>query len=218
VAALETAVGTGASIPTPGNVEQVNVLAEGMQLTIGGSALPLLLPCAAGEVSVIANGALENGQMPLVIRNNTDEPVVGSVVKVEFRDAAGSLLGVGDTDGGHQMKPYRLEQGEVGLGFVYIEGDIPGDAQVTFEATYENPPGMMDDFSVDLQFPEVTWLGDRIVGTAVNPSDQTVGGTYMNFVCFGNDGTPIAAEPSTIQEDIPARAARTFLLLRQRIP
>jgi hypothetical protein len=53
---------------------------DGQQATVGGNALGLLPTGIADEVSVIASGALEYGQIPLVVRNNTDEAVAGVVV------------------------------------------------------------------------------------------------------------------------------------------
>jgi hypothetical protein len=184
---------------------------DGQQATVGGNALGLLPTGIADEVSVIASGALEYGQIPLVVRNNTDEAVAGVVVKIELRDTAGELVGVADRDGGHPMKPYLLQPGDVAIGFVFIEGDVPADSEIEFTTTYEDPPGMLGDFNIDLEFPDVTWLMDRVVGTAVNPSDETIGGyTYMNMVCFDEEGTPIDAEPNVIEEEIGPGDAVTF--------
>jgi len=180
------------------------------QATIGGNALDLLPPGEGDAVAVIVSGPLENGKIPLVVRNNTESAVAGVTVKVEARDASGALVAVGETTGGQALKPYLLHPGEVAIGFASLQGDVPLDAVLTYAVASEPAPGMMGGFNVDLAFDEVTWLSDRIVGVARNPGDQAVGGTYMNLVCFAPDGTPSRAEPSTIQEDVAPGGTAPF--------
>lgn len=208
VAELEAAVFAGTTPTSP--PDPATAADPTSQRTIGGNALDLLLAGESGEVVLIATGPLERGQIPLAIRNNTDTAVAGTTVKVEAKDASGVLIAVGETTGGQILKPYLLQPGEVAIGFASLQGDVPSDATFAFAVDAEEAPGLMGDFIVDLEMQEATWRSDRIVGVARNPAEETVGGTYMNVVCFASDGTPTRAEPATIQEDIEPEATATF--------
>jgi hypothetical protein len=179
----------------------------GAQATLGGNAMHLLPPGEKDRVTVISVGTLESNEIdvPIVVRNNTAEPVAGIVVKGEVRDTQGKLLAVADTDGGHQLKPYLVNPGEVAVGFVQFgQLDVPVDATFTYSTTFEKAPGAMSDFNIDLVFIEAVWLSDRIVGTVRNPISLAVGGTYMNIVCLSPDGILVDSDPATIQQDIEA--------------
>lgn len=185
----------------------------GSQATVGGNALHLLPPGERDHVTVVSVGTLEPDDIdvPIVVRNNTAEPVAGIVVKGEIRDSQGSLLAVADTDGGHQLKPYLVKPGEVAVGFIQFgQLDIPEKANFTYSTIFEEAPGTMSAFNTDLVFIEATWLSDRIVGTVGNPTSLAVGGTYMNIVCLSPDGILIDSDPATIQEDIEPNGEATF--------
>ena len=148
--------------PTPGKA----------QATLAGNALSLLPDTNNGVVEVIAVGEKNGAEIPVVVRNNSTEAVAGVVVKVEARDPAGKLIGVGESLSNHAPKPYLLNPGELDLGFVSIDGDIQADAVYTFSVQSEPSPGKFVSFSIDVNFGEVNWLSDRIVGEIINPSDQ----------------------------------------------
>lgn len=211
VAELEAEVYGEATPPStePDNDAASNV-EPGTQLTIGGTALDLIPPGEDGEVDLVAVGPLDRGLIPLVVRNNTDEPVEYVTVKVEARDAAGELVAVGETLDNHMLKPYLLQPGELTIGFAFLQGDVPPDATFDYTVNAESSPGMMADLMVDLEIVEVTWLTDRIVGVARNPTDQTVGSTYMNLVCFADDGTPNWSDPAMISENIGPNETASF--------
>ena len=117
---------------------------------------------------------------------------------------------MGETLSNHGLKPYLLRPGEVVISFAFLEGDIPADATFTFTVNSSPTPGTRGDMNVDVVIDEVTWQSDRVVGVIRNPTDQTLGWTYMSLVCFSADGTPTRAEPATIQESITPNGTMTF--------
>lgn len=207
VGALETRVAELESI-TPGEPapaasatsEQSAIpVTAGGQKTVSGNALELLPSGEPGRVVMLASGPLESGYLPVVVRNNTNAAIASPVVKVEARDTAGQLIAVGESSPSQTLKPYLLQPGQVAIGFAYMPGEVPIDTVFSFNVEAEEPPGLIGNFMVDLGINEATWLKDRIVGVASNPSNSLVGGTYMNVVCFTPDGTPTHAAPATMQ-------------------
>jgi hypothetical protein len=207
VADLEAAVYQATPTAPPGATPSGGAKS---QSTVGGNALSLLPPGEPGSIVVVAAGQLERSQVPLVVRNNSDAPIAGATVKVEARDAAGNLVAVGETVSSHQLKPYLLQPGEVAIGFALLTGAVPPASALSFIVDSDQVPGSLGDFNTDLVIDEASWLEDRIVGVARNPTDQVIGSVYANLVCFASDGTPTQAEPSTIQGTIAPGTTTSF--------
>lgn len=183
------------------------------QPTIAGNALHLLPDTGNGAVEVIAHGDLNPfGHIPIVVRNNTNDPVVGATAQVAVRDKAGNLVGVGETLTNHALKPYRLDPGDIAIGFISLDGQMPDDATFEYSATGSAPGGFMDEMSIDVEFREVNWMPNRIVGEFVNPSDQPLASTYLMVTCFDDDGTPVASDVSTIDLNVAPDSTALFVM------
>lgn len=178
-----------AQTPTPAHV----------QSTIAGSALDLLPDTNNGEVEVIAHGEPDaSGFIPIVVRNNTSHAVGGASAQVAVRDAGGQLIAFGETMINHAMKPYLLNPGDVAIGFISLGVvAIPDDAEFTYSAAAGEPDGFMADLNVDVEFVEVNWIDNRIVGMAVNPSDQALSDIYLMATCFDESGMPVLSDVTT---------------------
>jgi hypothetical protein len=201
VALILSPVGVLAQSPVAGNA----------QATIAGNALYLLPDTNNGEVEVIAHGEpSQHGFIPIVVRNNTNDPVVGATAQVAVRDNDDKLVGVGETLMNHALKPYWLNPGDVAIGFISLDGEMPEGASFEYSATASAPGGFMDDVSIDVEFYDVNWLPNRIVGEFVNPSDRALSSTYLMVTCFDDDGTPVASDVSAIDLDIKPGTTALF--------
>lgn len=177
------------------------------QLTIGGTALPLLPVEDTGEVNVVAVGQRTNNSIPVVVRNDTEKIVTNVNVKAEARDTSGTLVGVGETPLGHDMKPTVLKPGHVSIGFILLDGDLPADATYGYKVSYDSE---QNDRRTDVEMLEVNWLGDRIVGEFRNPGDRPISNTYLTFMCFSEDGTPLVADPAGVDEIVQSGESASF--------
>lgn len=182
----------------------------GVQTTLGGNAFPLLAPGTTEDVEVVAHGEYDGNIIPVLIRNNSGDTVYNIEAKVEVRDASGSLIGVGESSSSHALKPGILNPGEYAIGWVFLDADVPADAEMTFKALFETEPDFMSDFSINLHFGEINWLQDKIVGEVVNPKDTAVRNVWLNALCIGPNGELLSAEIHNLDETIPAEGVSAF--------
>lgn len=184
-----------------------------IQPTIAGTALELLPNTDNGEVEVIAFGPISRfGELPVVVRNNTSDVVAGVVVKVEARDADGKLIGVGESSEFiFGLAPYVLNPGDVSIGTVRLEGEMPSDAEFTFSARAGDPDGFFAGLTADIEFGQIEWIQDRIVGEAINPHDVDLSGVSLQVGCFDADGSPLFVKLEFLTgDDIAAGETSTF--------
>jgi hypothetical protein len=160
----------------------------------------------AGErdsVAVVAFGPpLNDGAMPVVVQNNNDHVVYEISVSGTARDAAGTLIGTGESQG---VEPVELAPGGLGIGYVYFGLDtLPPDAQVEMTArgeTSRQPLGR-----VGLTIQELNLVpGDysqQFVGTVKNETAEEVTGPISVLVaCFDEGGQPIDTVNGFTNED-----------------
>lgn len=185
--------------------------ASHVQSTIAGTALHLLPDTNNGEVEVIAAGEPNaQGYIPIVVRNNSDITVGGATAQVAARDAAGKLVGVGETLINHAMKPYLLNPGDIAIGFIVVQGGVPDGAELTFSATASEPDGFLAARYTDVEFREVNWLQDRIVGEIINRSDKDLEEVYLMVTCFDSEGTPLLSDVMTVGVGVGAKSGTLF--------
>ena len=137
-----------------------------------------------GVVAVLAATATldDSRSLPVIVRNNTANTIGQIEVTGIARDAAGTLVGSGSSQG---FEPVLVEPGEIAWGYVYF-GDITGDG-ITFElSTNGNEPG----YFMPVEITELNAIGDQIIGALTNNSDSEVSGPIgVGGVCFAADGT-----------------------------
>jgi hypothetical protein len=164
--------------------------AEHIQPTIAENARHLLPTASTGEVSVIAYGEpLGDFTLPLVVRNDTEAVAANISVKVDVRDADGSLVGVASG----WMKPAVLNPGDIAIGTVMlVDMAIPSDAVFEFSIS-SRPVGRMNEVEPDLEFGTVEWAGQALVGEMTNPSGIPISFQFIDAVCFDSDGALVNA-------------------------
>ena len=183
VSALATPmVGTPAGAATPA------VSQRGSPYLVG-DALPLLLPGTPGIVDVIAVGAPVTWNVPIVLRNNTDEAVVLTSIHGTASDTTGALIATGEP--GSFMIPSVVPAGQVAIASLYFNSleHLPPDAALDFEPEAE-PLATASLVRQDLEIVEATRGEGGIVGLARNDTeDPLVGRVSVLGVCFDAAGT-----------------------------
>ena len=170
---------------------------------IGVVSLPAGDP---GVVAVVTAAAALDGSrsLPVIVRNNTASTVGQIEVTGTARDAAGTLVGSGSSQG---FDPVLVEPGEIAWGYVYF-GDIEGEG-ITFElSTSGEEPG----FFLPVEITELNATDDNLVGGIINNLESEVSGPIgISGVCFATDGT-LADTFSTFaeQDDLPPGGVGSF--------
>lgn len=155
-----------------------------------GTASPNLGEGEVGKVTVVSVGKTDNRGggtvVPFAVRNRT-ATAVRAEVSATARDASGTLVASGSALGTH---PGAIGPGEIGLGYVYFKTEDPGLPEGTkFEFTVSTKPEQGGSFGLaDLKVTEVSQVGKRIVGAAVNDLGERIGGPYgVQVSCFEGD-------------------------------
>ena len=118
-------------------------------------SLPAGDPGVVAVVSV-ATALDSSGSLPVIVRNNTAN-TIGQIEVTVARDAAGSLVGSGSSQG---FEPVVVEPGEIAWGYVYF-GDIAGDGLTFGLRTSGEEPGYFQP----VEITELNAIGDQIIGT-----------------------------------------------------
>jgi hypothetical protein len=199
--ALTSVVTEATSVPAPSGGSDTGYLS--------GTAFDLVPPGNSGELAVVANGVYDGMSLPVLVRNNTDEALIRVSVSVSVRDASGALLAVGEAS---DLTPARVEPGSYAFGSAYFDfASLPSDATFEFQAVGESVESALFIGQFDLLIQESSYLGDRIVGTAINEQSETIQGPIgVDAACFGADGSLLgiandfaAAETAASGEAIP---------------
>jgi len=159
---------------------------------VGGNAFSLLKAGRSGELSVVAGGDLSSafgGGIPVVVRNNTGEGVLGIQLNGTAYDASGDLIAVGRSV--LRVAPRFVPSGTVAFGSVYFGNvQLPEDARFEFEAEAEATPADRAIYpSLELDVAEASLFEDRVVGKLKNVGAQPIKGPVTAAaVCFDLDG------------------------------
>jgi hypothetical protein len=150
-----------------------------------------------GKVSIIVQaGSIDSsGSVSMIVRNNTSEPVGSIDVTGTARDAAGSLVGSGSSQG---FEPAIVGPGEIAFGYVYFDSDLPIDSTFEFSVSASE----VDDFSLPVTITEISNTGDQIIGILTNKLDVEVSGPIgANGICLGPDGSILNFVRSYAEQD-----------------
>ncbi|QAV69912.1 hypothetical protein ESZ53_05370 [Salinibacterium sp. UTAS2018] len=172
---------------------------------LGGTARPSFPDGEAGEVSVVQIGPLDadSGTLLFAFRNNTSDGI-SHVDWTATAPSGGSLVATGGSQG---VAPAQIQPGEVGLAFIYFEGnsEVPDDADYEFSVS-GSPVDTAPDNTAPLAVTEVSLVGDAIVGTATNGTGAETTSPYrITVYCFDGDNlvsqfTDFAKEKGDIAE------------------
>ncbi|MDQ3692254.1 MAG: VWA domain-containing protein [Chloroflexota bacterium] len=184
--AVFTAFAQVETTPTPEPVEAETEMETGGY--VAGNAFGFLDEGEPGELSVVAFGAYEEGDLALVIRNNTGEPVENVQVEIVGR-AGGELVATGGALG---IQPFVVEDGAVTIGYGYFSGaEYPADTEFEFDVSAD--PAGTDEITGtrDLIVEEVNGDEDAIIGILRNDHDDDIEGFLITAgVCFDDAGAP----------------------------
>lgn len=155
---------------------------------VAGNAFGFLDDGTPGELSVVASGAYEDGDLALVIRNDTGEPVENVAVEIIGR-VDGELVATGGALG---IQPFVVEDGALTIGYAYFSGaEIPEGAEFEFDVSAD--PAGTDEITGtrDLVVEEANGDEDAIIGILRNDHDDDIEGFLITAgVCFDETGAP----------------------------
>lgn len=160
-----------------------------------------------GLVVLLAGAPNDFGNMPIVIRNNTDAPVYNVDISATVRDASGTVLGTGFA---MLLAPSHVPPGGIAFGTVAFE-DTPLDgAEFEYLVTGEDaPPSFLA--RRDLEIVEHNVVGDNIAGLLLNSNASSLNLIEVAVICFDDTGSPVATPRSfTDQDRVDAGAELPF--------
>ncbi|MHB1403921.1 MAG: FxLYD domain-containing protein [Thermoleophilia bacterium] len=163
-----------------------------------GNTWPSLPTGQANEVSIVAQGSQidENGlsgALPVVIRNNTSDPVIAISASATVRDAGGKLIASGQDQG---FWPWLVNPGNIAIGYVFFSGDnfqIPAGAKIDFQLNSKPTNYMSPSLGKkDLTISETNDTGSNIIGTLKNNTEYKAALPEVYMMCFDSSGKPIS--------------------------
>ena len=164
-----------------------------------------------GEVSVVAVLDPQSRESGLVVfRNGTDQTINSVEVSAIGRDAAGTLVATGDSQG--SAEPALIGPGQIGIAYVYTGADeLPSD--VTFEydvADFSTDTTFMGN--VSLAFVEVVPSSGKVLGIVENQTSETVSGPISVLVlCFDEQDSIVGyAQAYADRDDLRSGSTSTF--------
>lgn len=107
--------------------------------------------------------------MTVIVRNNTGDPIGQIEATGTARDAAGSLVGSGSSQG---VKPVVVAPGEIAYRYVYFDGGFPEGATLEFDVAGEE----VGTYFRPITITEVNNTGDAIIGGVSNDTGVDVTG------------------------------------------
>jgi hypothetical protein len=152
---------------------------------------PFAVPAGEpGKLSVVMVGQFHGrygSSIPVVVRNNTNRPLLDVEVSGTARGADGTLLASGRSQG---FAPWRVNPGEWAIGYVYFSiQEPPTDAtfDLTASAKTESYSNYHEMPIVEVQLRPERYGGATLVGIASNPSKVAVSAPNVIAVCFNGD-------------------------------
>jgi len=174
-----------------------------------GDVSTLELPVGdPGEVSVVAvSPSLDrSGSLPVVVRNNTPQPVGPIDVAGTARDSSGALVASGSSQG---FKPVVVAPGEVAYGYVYFGDEVPPGA--SFDLTVSSDA--VTDYFMPVLITELSATGDQLIGILMNDASTTVSGPIgVDAICFDANTSAILSTQGSYaeQDELAAGATGSF--------
>jgi len=174
----------------------------------GNNMSPDDLPGGEPGLTVVTAGSASTfGVVPIVIRNNSDDPVYDIELSATARDEAGSVLGTGSGD---DIVPSYLPPGGLAIGRVLF-GDTPLDgATIEYLIAADEGSGFLFRRR-DLTVIEQNWVGESVAGVMVNTHETALDLTKAVVMCFDDNYTPTDVRVEfTDQDRVEAGAELPF--------
>lgn len=160
-----------------------------------------------GLVVVLAGPPGNFGVVPIVIRNNTDEPVFDIELSATARDAAGNILG---TARGDDIVPDSVPPGGLAIGRVLFRDTPLENATLDYVLSGGDAPGFLF-VNRDLEIVEHNLVGGNVVGLALNNHDSALNLIEVVVMCFDDQSVPTTVRSDfTDQDRVEAGAELPF--------
>jgi hypothetical protein len=160
-----------------------------------------------GELSIVSTGAQDelNDAVTIIVRNNTNDPIGQIEATGTARDAAGSLVGSGSSQG---FKPVVVAPGEIAFGYVYFSGGFPKGSTFDIDIAGDE----VDTYFRPITITEITNTGDAIIGGVSNDTGVDVTGPISaDVLCFAAEGATIGPKSGFAeQSELTDGAAGSF--------
>lgn len=169
---------------------------------LAGTPQPTYPAGVQGTINVVASGPItarptRTSVVPVVVRNGTRKTVTSIDVTGAATDAAGKIIGSGNSLG---FSPSTVPPGGIAYGFVYFESLIPEDARIKFAVG--SKPLIAKTYIRDLTVDQANSVGGTITGMATNNHSHSVQGTFtVNITCFNESGELLTSELGTASPD-----------------
>lgn len=184
--AVFTAFAQVETAPTPEPVDVETEMEAGGY--VAGNAFGFLDEGTPGELSVVAAGWHEDGNLALVVRNNTGAPVENVQIDIIGR-RNGELVATGGALG---IQPFVVEDGGLTIGSGSLDGaDLEEGMEFEFDVSAD--PLGTDEITGrrDLVIEDVNGNEDGIIGILRNDhEDDLEGFVIVAGVCFDGAGMP----------------------------
>lgn len=202
---VETVV-TATPLPTP--LPSPTAEIDPAAYIAGSNISPDDLPAGDPGLAVILTGAPNDfGNIPVVIRNNTDAPAYNIEISATARDAAGTVLGTGFA---MLLAPSHVPPGGIAFGTVAFQDTPLDEADLEYLVTGDDAaPSFLA--RRDLEVVEHNLVGDNIAGLLFNSNASALDLIQVAVICFDDTGSPVATPSSfTDQDRVDAGAELPF--------
>lgn len=181
---------------------------EPLNLYLFGNAHDLILEGEPGVVSVVLIGAPIDYDVPIVIRNNSDETAFLDGITGIARGADGRLIGVVEDD---QIAPYRIEAGELAIGIVSFGRDVMLPPDAAYELNVNLREATARHSLANLQVVEAELTATGLLGVVENNSGVPVRFPRVTVLWFDEAGATTGGYRGYVVEDeIAAGGIGTF--------
>ena len=163
-----------------------------------GNIWPSLPPGQANELSIIAQGTQtdQSGSLPVVVRNNTSEPVIAVGTSATVRDTTGKLIASGRDQG---FYPWLVNPGDIAIGYIFFSYgfQIPTNAKIDFQINSESTNSTLASIGKkDLTISETNDTGSKVIGILKNNTDNKASLPHVYMMCFDSSGKPLSHSDS----------------------
>jgi hypothetical protein len=180
-------------IVTTGGSSEIVADPASTRFPVTGNAFHLLEPGTPGELSVVAHGPIAGAiEIPVILRNNTDEAMVSVTVGVEARDASDNLIGSARRT---LVTPPIIDPGALAIATIYVDQPIPDGGTVRFYPEGSSDPYFTRVYAAysGIELTEFIAFPERLEGTVRITGEAPVDLGFMHIACFDGSGALGAA-------------------------
>lgn len=175
-------------VGTAGDASEITVDVSSPRFPVAGNAFHLLEPGTPGELSVVAHGSVAGAlEIPVILRNNTDAPIVLATVRVEVRDASGLLIGEAART---NVTPPVIEPGALAIATINGDQPLPDGETVRYYPEGNSDPYFTRTFNSysGVELTEFIAFPERLEGRVRSVGDAAIKLEWLHFACWDTSG------------------------------